>query len=97
MFGGLTSPVFPRRPPPGVYCLDVVGCMVTECAGALADGDDVAPDASELLRIALGGLAKFTGALADGDGVAPDATELLRIVLGGIVELVDGVSSALSL
>ena len=52
-----------------MYCLDVVGCMVTECAGALADGDDV----------------------------APDATELLRIALGGIVELVDGVSSALSL
>ena len=42
-----------------MYCLDVVGCMEAECAIALVDADDVAPDAIELLRIALGGLMSF--------------------------------------
>ena len=42
-----------------MYCLDIVGCMDAECAGALADADDVAPDAIELLRIALGGPMSF--------------------------------------
>ena len=53
------SPESHRRPPSGVYCLDVVGCMEAECAGALADADDVAPDAIELLRRALGGPMSF--------------------------------------
>ena len=59
MLGGLKSPESPRRPPPGVYCLDVGGCIEAECAGALADADVVAPDAIELLRIALGGPMSF--------------------------------------
>ena len=33
--------------------------MDAECAGALADTDDVAPDAIELLPIALGGPMSF--------------------------------------
>ena len=42
-----------------MYCRDVVGCLEAEFAGSLAVADDVAPDAIELLRIALGGQMRF--------------------------------------
>ena len=42
-----------------MYCLDVVGCMEAGYAGALADAEIVAPNAIELLRIAVGGPMSF--------------------------------------